>query len=235
MRRRSQTIKATRLLMINAWGPMQLPWFILGLSFVVNLTIFAVGQSAIEPAARVTGGLSSIYVLAVIANLQTWTQTFPLALGLSITRRSFLGGIGIVMIAQSMLVGLGLLALKGIEIATSGWGLSVRFFALPYVSQDSVIAQFLVYALPYLALSALGSAIGVVFKRWGQLGMYAVMAGTIVLGGGAVSLATWRDWWTGIGDFLSGTDSMTLMTAYPALIALALAGATFVVARRATP
>lgn len=235
MSMRTQTAKATRLLLINGWGPIQLPWFILGLSFTVNLAIFAAGQNATDPASRITGGLSSIYVMAIVANQQTWTQTFPFAMGLSITRRAFFAGSGIVVLAQSVVAGLGLLALKGLEIVTGGWGLSLQFFALPYVSQDNLLAQFLVYAVPYLMLATLGSVIGVVFTRWGQLGVYTMLGGSILLGGAAVFLVIWRGWQGGTSDFFTGTDPILMMAGYPALLAAAFAGVAFVVVRRATP
>jgi hypothetical protein len=65
-----------------------------------------------------------------------------------------------------------------VERATDGWGLSMQFFRAGLPVMDNPFAQWLVYTAAFLAASSVGMFAGVVFKRWGQLGVWAVSIGT---------------------------------------------------------
>ncbi len=171
----------------------------------------------------------------MVTCIQSVTQFFPFVSGLSRTRRDFLAGTGLFILVQSAVNALLLCVLGRVERATDGWGLSVRFFEPPFLAQDSVFAQFLVYLVPFLALSALGLAVGAVFKRWGQTGMFVLMIAGILVGGGLVALASWRGWWGAIGGFFTDTPVLALTAGYPLVLAVALAGGTYAILRRTTP
>ena len=142
------------------------PWIILAISFFANLAIF--GLTDVPVADRQTGGIASLYGVAIFANLSLWTQVFPLAMGLSSTRRSFFQGTCLYVLGQSVLAGVVLTALHAIEAATDGWGVHMRFFGPWFLDRGNPVELFLTYTVPFMCVSALGMIMGTVFARWGR-------------------------------------------------------------------
>ncbi|RSM50695.1 hypothetical protein DMA12_00575 [Amycolatopsis balhimycina DSM 5908] len=177
--------------------------------------------------------LPALWGLTAPAHLQTMTQVFPFTLGLGVTRRTFAAATALVVLGQALLVGLGLLAFAAVERLTGGWGRQARIFDLDAFGHGNPLTQWLVYSGPLLAVSALSVLAGMVFQRWRQTGIYLAVLGSAALLGGAAKLATARHWWPSIGKFLGG-QPLTLFTAYPLVVALALGGAAWLVLRRAT-
>ena len=216
-------------------GPMALfwPWLILAISFFVNLAIF--GLTDVPVADRQTGGIASLYGVAIFANLSLWTQVFPLAIGLSSTRRSFFQGTCLYVLGQSVLAGVVLTVLHALEGATNGWGVHMRFFTPGFLEGGNPAELFLTYSVPFVCVSALGMLMGTVFKRWGQTGMYSLSTASLLLGCGAAVLVTWRHAWGAVGRFFTDTDPLALTSGYPLVLAVALGAAAWVVLRRVTP
>lgn len=230
----TNAVKVARIHLVNSLQTVLMPWAVLTSAFLINLLIFgSIGD--IPEKDRITGALSSIYIVALIANLQSVTQFFPFIAGLSRTRRAFLGGTGLFVLGQSVVTGIVLCILGAVERATDGWGLSIGFFAPPFLVQDNQVAQFFVYAVPYLLLSTVGLILGSLFKRWGQTGMYILMLSSIVVVGGLVALVTWRGAWGDIGRFFTDTSVLVLTAGYPALATAILALGTYGILRRTTP
>lgn len=230
----THTLKALRLNLVNSLSSSGWPWAILAMTFLVNLAIFAVLQN-IPTEDRQTAALSSLYVVALIANLQLWTQGFSFAMGLSLTRKAFFGGAVLFILIQSVVAGVALTALARVEAATGGWGMHLKFFRAWFLDQSNLGVQFLMYAVPFAMISALGMVIGVVLKRWGQSGVYALTLGSLVVLGGAAVLVTWREWWGDLGRFFTESNIVGLSAGYPALLAVAFAGLAYLWLRRATP
>jgi branched-subunit amino acid transport protein AzlD len=216
-------------------GPMAIfwPWLILAISFFVNLAIF--GLTDVPVADRQTGGIGSLYGVAIFANLALWTQVFPLAIGLSATRRSFFHGTCLYVLGQSVLAGVVLTALHALEGATNGWGVHMRFFGPGFLGEGNVLELFLTYTVPFLCVSALGMLMGTVFKRWGQTGMYSLSTASLLLGCGAALLITWRHAWGSVGRFFTDTDTLVLTSGYPLVLVLVFGAAAWAVLRRVTP
>ena len=214
-------------------GPLAVlwPWLILAISFVVNLVIF--GLTDIPASDRATGGLGSVYGVVVFSTMAFCTQAFPFALGLGVTRRDFLAGTALFLLAQAVLAGVALTALAWVERATGGWGISMRFFTPGFVHRGNVAAQFAVYAVPFLAMCCLGLALGTVLRRWGPTGMYWLSIGAIVLVGAAMAVVGWRDWWGPVLRFFTDTDPVALAAGYPLLVVVAAAGLAWLGLRRA--
>ncbi len=227
----THVLKVLRLHLVPGPPAYLWPWLILAISFVVNLVIFSLTDIPTED--RSTGGLGSIYGVMLFATMAVCTQIFPFALGLGTTRRAFVAGTSLFLLGHALLAGLVLTALAAAEQATTGWGVHMRFFTPGFVDQESVGAQFAVYAVPFLALSMLGMVLGTVLKRWGQQGMYVLSIGTFLLVGGAMAVIGWRDWWPPVLDFFTDTDAVTLLAGYPLLVALAAVAATWLGLRRA--
>ena len=230
-----RTIDIARIQTVHWPGIFGWPLGILTLALLANIAIFGSLDGVVPSDSRATGGITSIYVVMLVSYLQTMTQVFPFALGLGVTRRAFLAGTALLVVVQALAFGLLLVVLLEIEQATDGWGVGTRFFGVGFLVQDNPLAQWAVYTVPFLALAAIGVFLGVVFKRWGQTGVYAVVVGTVVLVVGAVLLVNAREWWSAIGSFFTDQPTFALLAGYPLIVAAALAGAAFLAIRRATP
>lgn len=226
---------AVRIQLVGWVALLGMPLGILALVFVLNLAIFAVVADSDPTASQGTGGLIALYSVVAVSHLQTMTQVFPFALGISVTRRAFYTATAVVVLAQAVLFGLVLTLLSVLETATGGWGVQMQFFRFGFLEQGNPLAQWAVYSVPFVALSAIFVCIGVVFKRWGQSGVYTVSVVTAVLAAGAALLATWLRLWPAVGSFFVTTPSFALFAGYPLLIAVVLGAVGFALIRRATP
>lgn len=224
---RVQTVNLPRLL---AW-----PLGVLLIAVAFNLALFGSIGDAAPPEGRLTGALTSIYVVVGVQYVQVMTQLFPFALGLGVTRRAFYTGTVVRVVLEALSYGLLLFLLGLLEGATDGWGVQLQFFSLGILHQDDPLARWLGYVVPFLAISAVAVFAGVVFQRWGQSGVLVATAASVGLLAGAVALVTWLRWWPAVGAFLTGQSTFVLLAGYPLLIAVVLAGAGWFAIRRAAP
>lgn len=231
----TQLLRVARIQFINAGLTLILPVVILALALLATILIFFVIGDSVPEEGGVGGGLASVYVTMLIVHLQTMTQMFPFAVGLSVTRRVFFGATTLIIVGQSVLYGALFTLCKYIERATDGWGVNLIFFELPFLQHDNVFAQFLAYTVPMLAMTFFGLWIGIVFKRWGQYGVWAFVISLGALAVGAVVVVTWQEWWSRIGVFLTDHPPLALQAGYPLVIALVFAGAAYLTTRRAVP
>jgi hypothetical protein len=229
-----RVLDVARIQTVNWPWVLAWPVGLLALILVFNIVLFGAIGDAAPSDGRSTGALMSIYFVMLVVHLQTMTQVFPFALGMGVTRRAFYAGTALLVTAQAAAYGVVLTALGLVESATGGWGVGVRFFGLSFLVQSNVIGQWLVYTVPFLAVSWIGIFMGVVFKRWGQPGVYTVGVGSGLLFGGLAVLITWQGWWPAVGSFFISQSTLVLLTVYPLLIALVLGGAGWLAIRRAT-
>jgi hypothetical protein len=230
-----RVLDVARIQTVN-WLPIfGWPLVILVIALLFNIVILGAIRDTAPPEGSNNGALLSIYIGLLIAHLQTMTQVFPFALGMSVTRRAFYAGTALLVLAQAAVFGVLMVLLDLVENATGGWGLGIRFFGLPFLVQSNVFAQWLAFTVPLIAVSAVGVFAGVVFKRWGSPGVYAAGVGSSLLFGGLAVLITWQRWWPAVGSFFTSQSTLVLLTVYPLLIALVLGGAGWVAIRRATP
>ncbi|WP_226361131.1 hypothetical protein [Pseudonocardia sp. ICBG1142] len=74
---------------------------------------------------------------------------------------------------------------------------------------------------------------GAVFRRWGQLGVWALGAGAGLVVGVAVVLVTLQQAWSAVGRFLAGAPVPLLLAGYPLLVGVLAAVGGYLVVRRA--
>lgn len=226
--------RVLRIQLVNAPMVLAFPLGILALTLAINIGIFAaIGDSA-APDERTTGALVSIYIVLLVAHLQTITQVFPFALGLSVTRRAFFAATALLVTGQALGYGILLYLLKLAEGATNGWGVQMRFFRLSFLVEDNALLQILNYTVPFLFFSFIGVFVGVVFRRWSQPGVYVMMVSTGLVVAVAVVVATWQRWWPAIGRFFTDQSSLALLAGYPIVLAALFAGGGYLLLRRAT-
>lgn len=230
----SRIWRVVRIQLVNAPMVLAFPVGILALVLAFNIALFAVISDNAPPDERTTGAIVSIYIVMLVAHLQTMTQVFPFALGLSVTRRAFFAATSTLVAGQALAYGILLYLLKLLEEATNGWGVQVQFFTLSFLLDDNPLLQILNYTVPFLFFSFLGVFIGVVFKRWGQPGVYVTTISAGLALAVAAILATWQEWWPAIGRFFTDQSSVALLAGYPVVLAALFAGGGFLLLRRAT-
>lgn len=228
-------LHVARIQLVNARAVLGLPLLILAVTMLANLVIFAAAGAPATEDEHSTGAMVSIYFVMLAVHLQTMTQVFPFAVSLGVTRRAFFGATALVVVAQSLAYGVLLYLFRLVEEATGGWGIDMTFFALPFMVQDNPILQIAVYTGPFLLLSFVGVLAGIVFKRWGQLGVYVLCIGSALLAVAFVAVTTWQEWWPAVGRFFTGQPTALLLAGYPLVLAVLIAGAGYLTARRAVP
>lgn len=228
-----RSVQAMRLHLLTWHTLVAWPWGIVLAAFAVNLLIFGtIGDQGQDE--NTTGGLVSIYVVVFASSVQLIVQALPFALGISLTRRAFYLGTGMLVLAQALLFGAGLTLCRLLEDATGGWGMSLRFFGLPFAALDNPVLQVVVFGAPFLLVGFAGMLAGTVYQRWGTNGVFGMILGSIVGVGGLVALASWWELWGAVGNWFAAQSTVALLVGWPALLAAVLAGAGFVTIRRAT-
>jgi hypothetical protein len=231
----NQALAVVRLQLVNWRFGLGIPLGILALVLVINLVLFGSIGDAIPPDGRATGGVLSLYITFGVGYLQTMTQLFTFALGLSVTRRAFYAGVVLLVVVEALGFGAVLLLLKLVEQTTGGWGMGLKFFTLDFLTVADPALQWLVFTVPLLAFAALGVFAGVVFKRWGQTGVYVMTIAVAVVLAAATVLITWRGWWPEVGGWFAGQPIASLFAGYPLVLALLLGAGGWLAIRRATP
>lgn len=228
------TWRVARLQLILEPTELAVHWGILALSLGFMIALMASLDDA-QRAKVTTGGLSWLYVIVFIRFIVVMTQWFPFAVSLNVTRSRFFAATSLVAAGKAVAYGTALVALLALERATGGWGVSLRFFGLPFLETDGPASQLLAYAAPLVALSYLGTAIGVVFQRWGQAGVVAAATLCLAVIGAVTVVVTWRRWWSAVGDWLVAQTPLTLLGGWMLAVTAALAVLTYALLRRAVP
>lgn len=229
----TDAVKVARIHLVNLPTSLGMPWGILTLVLAINLVIFT-GLTEIPEGQRATGALASIYIVTLVAAIQSVTQYFPFTAGLSLTRRAFVAGTAIFAAVQALVSGVVLTLLLAVENATDGWGLSLQFFGL-FGGELNPVLQVLMYAAPFLLMWALGMGMGAVWKRWATAGLSALMVASILVVGGLVALITRREAWPAVGRFFTDTPTLMLTVGYPLAATVVLGAGAWLVLRRAAP
>ncbi|WP_300016483.1 hypothetical protein [Pseudonocardia sp.] len=224
----TRIVDVARLQLMDGRKAVGLPLGIMATVLALNVAIAFIASSGDLS----TGGVSAIYVVVAIGQIQVITQFFPFALGLGVTRKEFYAAALLYALVQAMAFGLVLAAGLAIERATGGWGVGLGFFR--FGAPENLLLAWLVFAAVLLGCSAVGLGFGVVFKRWGQLGVYAVLIGLAVVLVGAMAVIGWQGWWPQVFSAL-GDQPPAAAVVYPLLLALLVGGAGWLGLRRATP
>jgi hypothetical protein len=197
-----------------------LPWALLAFVFAVNLVIVAMITTGTKESVPV-GGLSSFYIMILVAGLLSTTRSFPFALSLGVSRRTYFLGTACLAVAMAAVYGLSLTVLQVIERATGGWGIRLHFFRVGYLLAGPWYLTWLTSFVGLTLVFVYGSWFGLVYRRWSVPGLLAFIAGQItVLLVGAL-IATWAGAWTSVGHFFT-TLSASGLTGVLAAVAAAL-------------
>ena len=230
----NRVLTAARLNLVHPLVTLGMPWLIAGLSFAINLAVWHLTPAGAQDGGF-TGGVFALYITALIVYVQSVTQLLPLAMGLSLTRRTFYLGTTLLAVVQSVFYGVALSALTAIEDVTHGWGADMAFWAPGPMDVDNAALQVLVSGAPMMAFLVIGIGIGVISKRWGPSGVWVLSIGSMVVLGGLVVLTSWLQAWTVVGDWLADQSIATLAVGLPVALAVAVAALGYAGLRRVVP
>lgn len=208
------------------------PAAILGLTFVINLTIFALIDSGGET--HGTGAVLSLYGFVIAFYAQAMTQSLPFALGLSVTRRQFFVSTTVVAVAQSILFAAVLQLLSVIEAATGGWGVRMRMFGVLRYATDSPVLQYVTLIASLLLTTSIAMLLGAVYQRWRTPGFLIAAIGAILVLGVVAVIVTWVHGWPAVGAWFVDAPRMLVLVGVPMAAATAAFVATWAVVRRTT-
>lgn len=214
-----------------AW-PLLVAWplGILTAAFAIPWAIFAIVQT--EEVAY-TGSVSALLGVALAFYIGAMTQTFPFALGMSVTRRDYFAATLVVAFAQVVGFGVMLWALSGIESATDGWGVNMVMFGIPNIFTSNLLIQLGTYLAVLALVAGIGLLVGALHRRWRVTGLYSVGAGVLVLGGLAAIVITWQGWWPAVGNWFADEPRVVTMVALPAVLAIGFTVSAWQLIRRA--
>ena len=238
----NRIIAVFRLHFVNVWSVFTVPWLIMALIFIVNLSIWLIIFTAVDEVDKedVSNGLqwsgSSFYIFVYmfVMAIQAINVTFPFALGYGVTRRHYYLGTALAFVAMSALYAVILTVLATIETATDGWGFGGRMFTAVYFGSDVWYEYLLVYFAIFVGFFFFGALIGTIYVRWktnGTLAFFAILALLLVAGIGAI---TYTDSWLRLWEFLVGTSAVGHY-AFSLVPTTLMAIAAYFVIRRATP
>ncbi|WHY21334.1 hypothetical protein QNH28_10290 [Paenibacillus sp. G2S3] len=186
----------------DKWFWLFMPWIILLSSFLVNLVIAFFLQ---EP--MYTGGLVSIFIYMFVIGIIILVQTFPFALGLSLRRTDYFIGTSLMAVLTSAGFSLLLFLLSIVETKlTSGWGVQLHYFHIPYLNDGTVLEQLWIYFMIMLHMFYWGFVISSIFRRFGRSGLFIFAAVMFILYSVAGLLMTYYQWW---GDLFNWFASHT--------------------------
>jgi hypothetical protein len=156
------------------------PWFLQLTAFTVTLVLGLLFHS--YNTGFSSGGAGDIYLAYFVVGILNINDTFPFALSFSVRRKDYVLGTLSLAILLFAVTALALVTLGVIEShMTDGWGVSMQFFAPPYLSAGSFLQQWWVDFSLLIYLFSLGFAIGSIYRRFGRVGMLIFLAFAITL------------------------------------------------------
>lgn len=227
----ARAIKVARMHTV-AW-PLLIAWpvGIVAVSFAIGFTIFyLIGDTGQE--ANFTGSVFALHGFALSFYLQAMTQTFPFALGLSVTRRDYFAATALVATVQSLVFGVILFAFARIEDATDGWGVKMRMFDIPAYFTDNRWLQLLTIVVSLFLLATIGMFLGALQQRFRIAGLFFVGLIVMITLGLVAILLTWQGWWGSVGSWFADVRRVVPLAALPAAAAAAAIVGTWGLMRR---
>jgi len=156
-----------------------LPWIICLGSFAINLIVGGLVQ---EEKGFYSGGIMSIFIYMLVTGIVVVPQTIPFALGLGVRRSDYFAGTASTLTILSFIFSAMLTLFSWVEATTSGWGIKLGFFHLPYLFNGSHIQEFFVFFLIMLVMSLCGFIIACFHRRFGKTGTFTMFITLFLLG-----------------------------------------------------
>ncbi|WP_280234462.1 ABC transporter permease [Nocardia cyriacigeorgica] len=215
-----------------AW-PLLIAWpiGILVVSFLIPWVIFLLVDADEN---NVTGSVSAALGFALAFYLGAMTQTYPFALGMSVTRRDYFAATLLVAAVQIVGTGLALWGLGRIEDATDGWGVRMVMFDIPGLFTTNPFLQLGTYLALLALIAGAGLMVGALYQRWRVTGVYSFFAALLIGFGLAAILITWQSWWPEVGRWFADSPRVVPMVLLPGVLAVASTAGAWAAIRRST-
>ncbi|MGU3433479.1 ABC transporter permease [Actinomycetes bacterium M1A6_2h] len=193
------------------------PAGVLALAFTIAWTIFALVPNP-DSTTQFTGAVVSVFFFGLAFYAQAMTQTFPFALGLSVTRREFYFATGLTAFVQAVVFGTAIYVLSLVESATDGWGVHMRMFGLADYATDSPLVRWLTPIAAFVLVYGIGLLCGTVYLRWRVYGLVALSTSTVAAVGATAIVLTWGQWWGDVTDVVTDTPRVVLLVLVPLVL-----------------
>ena len=171
---------AARYHLVQWFNYLVLPWMVLVFAFVVDVVILKLTPAGHTPN-RWVGGLGSIYCVIFLGGLTSVARSLPFGLTLGLSRRSYFLGTALLAVLLGIGNGLAITGLQALERSTGGWGIHMAFFRVPYILAGPWYLTLLTSAVALTLVFAYGMWFGLVFRRWGVVGVVAFGAAQVTL------------------------------------------------------
>jgi hypothetical protein len=213
-------IKVARYSLERRANYLVLPWI---LPFFFAVGALTAGRDKGHDA---SGYLISFFSYFGVLGAQTIGKSLPFGLTLGISRRSFYSGTALLGMALALVCAPVLTTLQAIERATGGWGMSMRFFQVPYLLDGPWYATWLTSAVGLFALFVYGMWYGIVYSRWSLIGTMAFFAAQVLVVAAVIAVVAFEHWhlWSAATRSFAGLTASGLTGVIAALAVLAMAG-----------
>ncbi|MGE6258112.1 hypothetical protein ACQKCU_09420 [Heyndrickxia sporothermodurans] len=214
----------------DKWSWLFIPWTILLFSFIVNLII---GFSVNGDQDIYTGGLSSIFIYIFVLGIITLSQSFPLALGLSVRRKDYFMGTTLFVILLSAVFSILILLFSLTETKLiKGWGVGLHFFNFPFLNNFTIIEQLGIYFVIMMHMFFLGFVISCLYRRFGRNGLYVFFTALFLLSGIGSFMITYNQWWGNIFIWITQQYQLIIICLAPTAVFYAVVS--YLLLRRST-
>jgi hypothetical protein len=199
-----------RLQYANANRMIGIPLYILGavilLTVLISLAILRAGGT-LDGADYNASVLWSIVGYMVAVGVQSVATSFPFALALGTTRRTFVLGNLLTSLVQALLVAAASVVLLGLELATGGWFLGAHVMSSTVMGSGNGLVLAGVMLLTILGALSVGGVFAAAWVRFGSLGPLSLAIGIVLVAivllllllpiGAAVEAAA-ATWWIAV-------------------------------------
>lgn len=226
-------VKVVRYHLLGWIFYVAIPWVVLAIGF----GLYVAGAAAAKPPAPGqfygSGAVFAIYIGFAITGLVGMLRSLPFAFALGVGRRGYYAGTVLLAVGLAAVYGLGLAVLQVIERATTGWGVRLHFFQVPYILAGPWYLTWLTSVVGLAVLFVYGMWFGLVYWRWNQAGLLVFGTVQVIVGGAGALAAIKTDAWPAIGRFFTTLGAAGL-TGLLAALALALLAGGYATMRRVT-
>jgi hypothetical protein len=216
-------INVVRYHLVQRLNYLILPWGVLAFAFAVDVIILALTPAG-HTSHRYVGGLASVFILAFVLGVQSVARSLPFGLALGLSRRTYFLGTALLAAGLAAIVGVVATVGQAIERATDGWGVSMGFFRVPYILNGPWYLTWLTAFVALALLFVYGMWYGLVYRRWGLIGLVLFLAGQVTLLVIGAVAATWSHGWHDVGHFFTALSATGLTGLLAALTVVLLAG-----------
>jgi|HubBroStandDraft_4_1064222.scaffolds.fasta_scaffold345028_2 hypothetical protein len=210
---------------------LALPWGVMVFSWVVWLALAGSygGGGAQVPCYN----LCTIYLVFLIVGSRSIFGALPFAMALGVSRRSFYAGTTLLAIGLAVVYGLALALLQLAERASGGWGVGLHFYRVVYIMDGPWYLTWLTSSVGLALVFFYGMWIGLVYRRWNLLGVFAFAAAQVTAAVAVVIIVSDSHAWSSVGRFFTALSAAGL-TGLLAALAVALLAGGYATVRRVT-